>query len=63
LFSRMIFPKKAATFWDQALDHDEIGLNQSIIMKNYERDRFLKYRAGCGRKTGVHFSPSRSGPR
>ncbi|MGO9237423.1 MAG: hypothetical protein ACLP4V_26320, partial [Methylocella sp.] len=27
LFSHMIFSKKAATFWDQALDYDEIGLN------------------------------------
>ena len=40
-----------------ALDHVEIGLNQSNLEK---RDRPHMSGAGCGRKTGSHFSSTRS---
>jgi hypothetical protein len=39
------------------LDHNDLGSNRSKVIKP---DRFQKLSAGCGRKTGFHFSSSRS---
>ena len=41
----------------KSLDHDDFGLDQSKVMNVID---FIKCRAGCGRKTGFHFSSSRS---
>ena len=57
MFAAKIRSQRVLAISTKLLDHVEIGLNQSNLEK---RDRSHLFRAGCGRKTGSHFSSTRS---